>query len=112
MSINCEVILEWNATPEQLTAVGAALWRWCTRGAVGSDIYQYLDNQALADLMSGKPPAPSQAPAQAERPRVLFSVPDKASQDRQVIIDSLRREVPAKGVQGIWVDGRSWIPIG
>jgi hypothetical protein len=31
MSMNCEIILQWSATPEQLTALGAALWRWCSR---------------------------------------------------------------------------------
>ena len=110
MSVNCEVVLEWDATPEQLTAVGAALWRWCTRGVVGGGIYQYLDNQELADLMSGKLPASGQAPAQTERRRVLFRVPDQASQDCQGILDSLRRDIPTRGVEGIWVDGRSWKP--
>ena len=46
------VILPWAATPEQLTAVGAALWRWCTRAAQDSGIYKFLDNQALADLIA------------------------------------------------------------
>ena len=49
MSINCEVILQWSARPEQLSAVGAGLWRWCNSSAGDRGIYQYLDNQALAD---------------------------------------------------------------
>jgi hypothetical protein len=53
-------------TPGQLTALGAALWRWCTRSAGHTGIYRYLDNQALttaeADIIrtawayAGKPP--------------------------------------------------------
>ena len=52
MSITCDVILQWGATPEQLRALGAALWRWCDRTAGDTGIYQYLDNQALADLIA------------------------------------------------------------
>jgi hypothetical protein len=39
MPINCEIILQWGATPEQVRAVGAALWHWCTRAAGGAGIY-------------------------------------------------------------------------
>ncbi len=45
MSIKCDVFLQWTATPDQLTALGAALWRWCIRAAADTGIYQYLDNQ-------------------------------------------------------------------
>ena len=51
MSIKCDLILQWSATPEQLTALGAAMWRWCNRAAGNTGIYQYLDNQVLADLL-------------------------------------------------------------
>jgi hypothetical protein len=104
MSINCDVILQWSATPEQLTALGGALWSWCNRRAANGGIYQYLDNQALADLIAGKLPASSQG----ERRGVHLRVRDEASQERQATIDSLRREVPAKGVEDILVDGQSW----
>jgi hypothetical protein len=108
MSITCDVILQWSATPEQLRALGAALWRWCIRAAGDTGIYQYLDNQALADLVAGKLPAASQTPRPAERRRVRFLVRDKAFPDRPATLDSLRREIPAKGVKDILIDGTSW----
>ena len=108
MSIDCDVILQWSATPAQLTALGAALWRWCNRAAADSGIYQYLDNQALADLIAGQLPASTQTPRQAERRSVHFRVRDDASPGRQATIDSLRRQIPAKGGADILVDGRSW----
>jgi hypothetical protein len=46
MSMNCDIILQWSATPAELTDLGAALWRWCNRTAGDTGIYQYLDNQA------------------------------------------------------------------
>ena len=111
MSMNCEIILQWSATPDQLTALGAALWRWCNRAAGNSGIYQYLDNQALADLIAGKLPASSQTPGQAERRGVHFRFRDEVSQDRRATIDSLRREVPTKGVEDILVENKSWTLI-
>lgn len=107
MSITCDVVLQWSAPPEQLAALGAALWRWCIRTAGNTGIYRYLDNQALADLIAGKLPALSQGECRG----VHFWVRDEASHDRQVTIDSLRREIPAKGVEDIVVDGKSWNPI-
>jgi hypothetical protein len=107
MAITCDVILEWSATPEQLAAVGTGLWRWCCRAAGYTGIYQYLDNQALADLIAGQFPAPGQTPGQAAR-GVHFRVRDHVSHDRQATIDSLRREIPARGVEDILVDGKSW----
>jgi hypothetical protein len=108
MSVNCDVILQWSATPDQLTAVGTALWRWCNRAAGDAGIYQYLDNQALADLIAGKHPGSSQTQWQAERRGVRFSVGDEASHDRLASIESLRREIPVNGVEDILVDGTSW----
>src|SRR5438045_3899384 len=99
MSITCEVILPWAATPAQLTAVGAALWRWCTRAARDTGIYKFLENQALADLIAGKHPVSSHRPRPAGRRGVHFTVWDETSQDRQATIDSLRREIPATGVE-------------
>lgn len=61
MAIACDVLLRWSATPDQLTALGTAWWRWCNRSAGDAGIYQYLDNQALADLIAGKLPTFYQA---------------------------------------------------
>jgi hypothetical protein len=103
MSIKCDVIVQWNATPEQLSALGAALWRWCTRAPGQTGAYQRLDNQALADLIAGKLPTSRQA----ERGVHLY-VRDEISQNRRATIDSLRREMPAVGLVDIMVDGASW----
>jgi hypothetical protein len=108
MSIKCDVILEWSATPEQLTALGGGLWRWCCGAAGPTGIYQYLDNQALADLIAGKLPASSQTPRQAERGASHFRFRDQVSRDRQMAIASLRREIPAAGVADVLVNEKSW----
>jgi hypothetical protein len=42
MSINCDVILQWDATPKQIAALGTALWGWCSRAAGATGIYQHL----------------------------------------------------------------------
>jgi hypothetical protein len=104
MSMNCDIILQWSATPAELTDLGAALWRWCNRTAGDTSIYQFLDNQALADLIAGKLPVVSQT----ERRGVHFKFRDEGSHDRQATIDSLRREIPAKGIEDIVVEGKSW----
>ena len=108
MSINCDVILQWSATPNQLMALGAALWPWCNRAAGNTGTYQYLDNQGLADLVAGKFPAAAQMSAPAEHPRVHFRLRDEAFPDRQATIASLRQEIPAEGVEDILVNGSSW----
>jgi hypothetical protein len=66
----------------------------------------------LADLIAGKLPRPSRTSRQAERRGVYLRLRDEASQDRQATIDSLRREIPADGVEDILVDGKSWDRIG
>jgi hypothetical protein len=83
------------------------LWRWCTRAVGDTGIYQYLDNEVLADLMDGKHPGSSQTPRQAES-GIRFSIRDEASGDRQATITSLRRWIPAAGVEDIVVGGKSW----
>jgi hypothetical protein len=108
MSIKCDVIVQWTATPDQLTALGAALWPWCIRAAGVTGIYQFLDNQALADLIAGKLPMSSQPSWPDDGRGVHLQVRDEVSQDRQATIDSLRRSIPAKGVEDIVVDGTSW----
>ena len=47
----------------------------------------------------------------AERWGVRFGVPDGAYRDRQALIDSLRRELPAEGLVDVFVDGASWGPV-
>ena len=108
MSMNCDIILKWSATPEQLTALGTALWRWCIRAAGATGIYQHLDNQALADLIAGKLPDSSQTPWRADPRGVHFSFQGEASPDREATIRSLRQEISTQGVEDIVVDGKSW----
>jgi hypothetical protein len=112
VSITCDVILQWNATAEQLTALGAALWRWCRDTSGDAGTYQYLDNQALADLIAGKFPVPSQTSRQTDRRGVYLRLRDEASRDRQATVASLRQGIPAGGVEDILVDGKSWDRIG
>ncbi len=107
MSMNCEIILQWSATPEQLTALGAALWRWCKRAAGATGIFQQLDNQALADLIAGKLPDSSQTAWRDPR-GVHFRFQGERSHDRQATIRDLRKEILTKGVEDIVVDGKSW----
>jgi len=103
MSITCDVIVNWNATPRQLNALGAALWRWCIGAAGQTGIYRLLDNQALADLIAGKLPGVRQ-----EQAGVRLLVRDEVSPNRQTTIDNLRREIPAAALVDIMVDGASW----
>lgn len=106
MSVTCDIIVSWDATPEQLAVLGNALWRWCNRTAGNTGIYQYLDNQALADLIAGKLPVSSQPRLNTDWRGVHFRVRDEASQDRQV--HGLRCELPAGGLEDVLVDGTSW----
>jgi hypothetical protein len=107
MPINCDVILRWDATPEQLKVLGTALWSWCT-GALGeAGIYQYLDNQVLADLLEGKHPVLTTMTGWAGT-GLRFGVRDEASSDRQATVNSLRRGIPSAGVEDIVVAGKSW----
>lgn len=108
MSVTCDVIIKWSATPEQLSVLGSALWRWCNRPAGNTGIYQYLDNQALAELIAGKLPVSSQPPLFADQRGLHFRVRDEASQDHQATLASLRRELPVSGIEDIVVDGTSW----
>jgi hypothetical protein len=107
MAIICDVILRWDATPDQLRDLGTALWRWCTQARGDAGIYQYLDSQVLADLIEGKHPVSAQTPQQAER-GLRFGIRDEASHDHQATLRSLRRELPAAGVEDILAGGTSW----
>jgi hypothetical protein len=108
VSIHCDVVIKWGATPPQLTALGTALWRWCSRTAGGAGIYRQLDNQALADLIAGQIPRSSEPSASADRRGAHFPVRDEASLDRQATIDDLRHALPTAGVEDVVVDGASW----
>ena len=112
MPTKCDVIVEWNATPQQLTALGTALWRWCVRGVGDRAIYQYLDSQILTDLIAGRFPAAGQVPHPADGPGVQFRVWDRLSNDGGAAIATLRREIPAAGVADVLVNGTSWTRAG
>jgi len=108
MSINCDVILQWDATPKQIAALGTALWGWCSRAAGATGIYQYLDNQALADMIAGNLSVPGQTPQHAGGRGVHFRFRDETSRDPRATLASLRRDIPAGGVEDVVVDGKSW----
>jgi hypothetical protein len=110
MSFVCDITLKRNATSAQLAALGAALWRWSSRDPWKPGIYQYLDNQVLADLIAGKEPTSGQSPRQSEQRSdgIHFGLRDTGTYDRQATIDSLRQEIPSEAVADIVVDGASW----
>jgi len=104
MPSNCDIILRHSATPGQLAALGTALWLWCNRTAGETGVYQYLDNQGLADMIAGKFPVLSQD----DTGRRHFRALDRESPDRTTAIDTLRQEIPSAGVEDVVVDGVSW----
>lgn len=108
MSVPCDIIIQWSATPRQLAALGSALWRWCNRTAGNTSIHQWLDNQPLADLLDGKLPVSNQLPLYSDRRGVHFRVSDRVSPQRQATLDDLRRELPTGGIEDVVVDGISW----
>ena len=110
MSINCEVLLRWDATPEQNRALGAALWGWCNHTAGNARLYQYLDNQPLADLLAGRFPALGPLARGTDLPQVSFMVAGEAARDRVGILESLRRALPTEGIADVRVDGLSQRP--
>jgi len=110
MSDHCDVILPWDATPGQLRAIGAALWRWCNGPDADLGVCQALDNQPLADLIAGKLPAvtgPGTGLASDER-GIRVRVPCAADPDCQATMDRLRRGLPHAGVVAVQADGASW----
>lgn len=104
MSTQCDVVVRWGATADQLMALGAALWRWSNRMPTYTGNYQRLDNQALADLIAGKLPVG----AQRGPTGVHFVFSDPGSPNRASTIARLHNEIPAEGVEDILVDGTSW----
>jgi hypothetical protein len=105
VSVYCHVVLNPAATPAQLSAVGAALRGWCTGAAIGGGIYQYLDNQGLADLIAGRLPAADPDAEPAARWGVRFRVRDGAFPDVRAVIGSLRRALSTAGVGAVRADG-------
>ena len=108
MSISCEVILRWEATPAQCKALGAALWGWVNRAAGERSVYQHLDNQALADLLAGRQPVAVPAARDGGLPYVVFLVRGDADQEGADMRASLRRTLPTGGVADVRVGGVSW----
>ena len=108
MPINCDIILQWNATSGQLRALGAALWRWCSGAAGDTGICQYLDNQALADLLAGGLPASAPGGRNAGLPYVHLEVRGDPARDRAALLESLRRALPGAAIADVRVDGISW----
>jgi hypothetical protein len=108
MSIHCDVILQCDANPEQLRAVGAALWRWCNGGVEAAGPYQSLNNQALADLIDGKLPVACQGRRHTEHRGFRLRVRDETSRNRREAIAGLRRQLPAAGIDDVVIDGVSW----
>src|SRR5438046_5370853 len=105
MSTECDVILQWDATSQQLSAIGAALGRWCNGVPGDGGVSPYLNNQALADLIAGRLPVSRLMPSPGAGRRVHFRFRDAAFRDRRAAIDSLRRELPAGGVEDVLIDG-------
>lgn len=110
MPIHCEVLLQWDSTPAQRRALGAVLWRWCGRATGKAGMYQYLDNQALADLIAGRLPAPGVSAWQAGLPRVQFLVPGNSAEEHASMLESLRQLRPDQGVAEVRVEGETLTP--
>ena len=108
MPIDCDVILRDDATPEQLRALGRALWRWSLGTARQTSICGHVDNQTLADLIDGLLPARPECAGRGGPPGVRFRIRNESSDDRWVTADGLRRAVPADGLLDVLVAGRSW----
>ena len=70
-------------------------------------MYPYLDNQAFADLLVGRLPAPGVWTEQAGLPRVQFSIPGDSGRDRAAMLESLRRLLPNQAVAEVRVEGIS-----
>lgn len=107
MAVSCEIVLRWDATSEQRKALGAALWEWCNRVAEKDGIYQYLDNQGLADLVAGRSPAPGPEGTDRGKPQVRFLVRGNPARDGEAVLQSLRRALPKEGIANVRVEGQN-----
>lgn len=104
MAIFCDITISPTASAGQFKELGAALWRWCTRIVGKAGIYQYLDNQVLADLIDGR----LVLGMDSWQRGFHLGIWDAVSPDPQAAIDNLRREVPEKAVEDILVNGVRW----
>ena len=108
MSIQCDIVLQWSATPAQLTALGSRsvelvhvphggrLWRLPVPG------------QRCAGRPDRRQAARARpSPWRTGPPGIHLSVGDRRFVDRQAVIDFLRHELPAVGVERVAVDGTS-----
>lgn len=111
MSVTCDVIIKWGATPEQLTTLGSALWRWCNHTAGPVGIYHFLDNQMLTDLMAGTLPLGDQFPWESDLRGIHFRARDHTSPNCRAALATLRRVLPTEGIEDVRVDGVSWKTI-
>jgi hypothetical protein len=88
------------------------LWTWCSNAAGGGSIYQYLDNQALADLVDGRFPSSVGSVGNARLPYIFFTVPDDPARDRDATCESLRRAISNEGIADLRIGGVSWCSAG
>jgi hypothetical protein len=112
MAIDCAITLRWDLRPDQLRALGSALWTWCLHAAGGGSIYQYLDNQALADLVDGRFPSSEGKVGNARLPYIFFTVPEDPARDRYATCESLRLAFSSEGIADLRIGGTSWRAAG
>jgi len=112
MPLRCDIILRWGATPDQLTALGLALWGWCLRVSGDAGIYPCLDNQTLSDLIAGDFPAGDQTRGPLAQRGIHFRVWGETAHGGAATVAALRRAIPAAGVEDILVAGKSWKQAG
>ena len=108
MAIECDIILSWDATPGELRAVGAALWRWRTSTEVEADVFPRLDSQTRADLIAGVFPGANRTQQRFDGCGVHFSVCNESAPDRREPIEDLRRELPSAGIEDVLIDSTRW----
>ena len=108
MSIQCDIVLQWSATPAQLTALGVLLWNWCMPH--GGRLWRLpVPGQRCAGRPDRRQAARARpSPSRTGPPGIHLSVGDRRFVDRQAVIDFLRHELPAVGVERVAVDGTSW----
>jgi hypothetical protein len=104
----CELVIKSSATPEELRALGNALWGWCQKIGIDGTIYQYVDNQLFADLIAGRFPVAWHRPRKAGYSSLHFLVRGHAARDFRPTIDSVRCHLPEKAVEDFVIEGVSW----